>query len=608
MAADPIVYCLEQLTDYDQFERLSHDMMALDGYRNIEPLGGKSDKGRDAIHMDGSSKSQATVFAYSVREDWRRKLGEDCDKVRSHGHTCNRFVFVTTSAVSATDRDVAIEYVRSEYGWECDLYSLERLRSMFATTHRDLVARHPQIFCPPFFPVAGGLSVSPCLDHIIIDHADADTAVAQWLARRLTLAGYHVWCRGLAPIAGSSINETVRSLLITRAFFYVCVLSRHALADANLTARRSAALATAQQRSGSFLLPAIVDEFDHQLLDQDIRVLASADFSHGWKAGLDSLQRVIETSNCPQRPEGARDLVIRSYLPQDIVLDKPETLASNLFSVVKVPQTIHRFCSQKSIDGIDLNQFPDWPFRRITSTQFLSFQHPPDAISKEIKAYAKGGAVWAATREIDGIRADNLVIELIRKTLYSECRSRGMAYCDNRDLVYFPFGLLKNDHLSFKPLTGRATFFTVAGERTKGKGQFARRFRYHIAPVFAPKDVPGGGYEIIVRIRLRVTDTEGKPFTGRTVNARRKDVCKSWWNDEWLKRTMGVMQFLANGADRITIGQTDDEALVISSEPRTWQIAVSLNQSAIKEAVAIREEEDQHLRTDEDIGDGEDDD
>jgi|GEM_PF-4456659 hypothetical protein len=55
MAADPLIYCLEHVTEYDQFERLCHDMMALDGYKNIEPLGGSKGKGRDAIHVDSST-------------------------------------------------------------------------------------------------------------------------------------------------------------------------------------------------------------------------------------------------------------------------------------------------------------------------------------------------------------------------------------------------------------------------------------------------------------------------------------------------------------------------------------------------------------------------
>jgi hypothetical protein len=52
MAADPIIYCLEHVTDYDQFERLCHDLMVLEGYHHLEPLGGSKDKGRDVIHVE----------------------------------------------------------------------------------------------------------------------------------------------------------------------------------------------------------------------------------------------------------------------------------------------------------------------------------------------------------------------------------------------------------------------------------------------------------------------------------------------------------------------------------------------------------------------------
>jgi hypothetical protein len=65
MGANVTIYCLEELTDYLQFERLCHDLMALEGYKDIEPLGGFSDKGRDAILVDNSRN---TIFAYSVRK------------------------------------------------------------------------------------------------------------------------------------------------------------------------------------------------------------------------------------------------------------------------------------------------------------------------------------------------------------------------------------------------------------------------------------------------------------------------------------------------------------------------------------------------------------
>jgi hypothetical protein len=75
MPPSPTKYCLQELTDYTGFESLCHDLMALEGYPKIEPLGGFNDKGRDALHLDRSGL--VTIFAYSVREDWRAKLAED---------------------------------------------------------------------------------------------------------------------------------------------------------------------------------------------------------------------------------------------------------------------------------------------------------------------------------------------------------------------------------------------------------------------------------------------------------------------------------------------------------------------------------------------------
>src|SRR5436190_18424165 len=106
MSADPIVYCLEKLTDYYEFERLCHDLMALEGYPAIEPLGGFKDKGRDAVHVNRST-GQDNIFCYSVREDWRTKLEQDAAVSHKHRHKCERLIYVSTIAFSPNDRDLA---------------------------------------------------------------------------------------------------------------------------------------------------------------------------------------------------------------------------------------------------------------------------------------------------------------------------------------------------------------------------------------------------------------------------------------------------------------------------------------------------------------------
>ena len=56
VSADPIIYCLQQLTDYRQFERLCSDVMAGSGYATIDPLGGSyaiagQGRGSDTVQL-----------------------------------------------------------------------------------------------------------------------------------------------------------------------------------------------------------------------------------------------------------------------------------------------------------------------------------------------------------------------------------------------------------------------------------------------------------------------------------------------------------------------------------------------------------------------------
>src|SRR5438093_5171338 len=105
MSADPIVYCLENLTDYPQFERLCSDVMNQSGFRDIEPLGGSSDRGRDALHISRAGPNDITIFAYSVRGDWQRKLlKEDCKRIQEEKHTLKRVVFACAATISTTQR------------------------------------------------------------------------------------------------------------------------------------------------------------------------------------------------------------------------------------------------------------------------------------------------------------------------------------------------------------------------------------------------------------------------------------------------------------------------------------------------------------------------
>ena len=136
---------LTEATDYLGFESLCHDLMSREGYKSIQPLGGTSDKGRDAIHFDKST-SISTVFAYSVRKDWERKLNDDLKSVSRNAHKCDKFVFVFTSPISAKKFDDKKRLVKQKYGWALDIFDLERIATLIDNHYPDLISIHSNIF------------------------------------------------------------------------------------------------------------------------------------------------------------------------------------------------------------------------------------------------------------------------------------------------------------------------------------------------------------------------------------------------------------------------------------------------------------------------------
>jgi len=42
-------YDLDNVTDYIQFEFFCNNLMSAEGYKNIEPMGGHMDRGRDTV-------------------------------------------------------------------------------------------------------------------------------------------------------------------------------------------------------------------------------------------------------------------------------------------------------------------------------------------------------------------------------------------------------------------------------------------------------------------------------------------------------------------------------------------------------------------------------
>lgn len=209
MSVNATTYCLEHLTDYAAFEYLANDLMVCVGYRDLEPLGGAQDKGRDALYVDSSHGS--TAFAYSVRKDWLRKLKHDAKKISLTCRNVHSLVFVSTARIVASHRDKAEDFIWKEYEWHLHLYGLQRLRMLIDAVHPHLKESHPSIFTVPGTPdntdpslnVLMAISQEDCYKRL----AEADME-AIWDATEANQVGVNIRC-----IRGPSAQELAEALL-----------------------------------------------------------------------------------------------------------------------------------------------------------------------------------------------------------------------------------------------------------------------------------------------------------------------------------------------------------------------------------------------------------
>lgn len=597
MSADPIIYCLERVTDYRDFERLCSALLAESGYPGIDPLGGTGDEGRDAIiRNDGNGRKIS--FAYTVRSDWRTKLQSDCKRVHDMGHSPAVLVFVCTEALSASDKDAAQKLVADKYGWTLDLFDLERLRVQLVGPLRHLIAQHPSIFTPPFFPQRGGHSVSESRDTLLIDHVASDHALATWIARRLSLAGFRTWCHGTAPLAGENADETVRKLIEVRASLYLPVVSSSSMAD-NVFQERCTLAASKE----GFVLPCGYDVTSSTPMPSRLAKLVLADFQSSWKVGIG--QVLTRLGSLGIKPtlgtERGRQIALGDYLPSRVTVAKPESVFANIFPM-QLPEAMLVYDLGQPLTDTESSELrKHWAFVELAANRLVAFTLPPNGIGNEAKLQQSSEFLWAAISKKDGKKSFDIAKELAWRSLAVACHQKGLSYCHHRKTFYFPKLESGDWNQSITHVDGRSTTVQLTGERTKGWGDHASRFLYQLSPQFRPQYDHDGTWKVLVKVYIRVTTLDGVLFEGKEIGRRRKMVSKSWWNKEWLARLLGVVQALQTSVGRIEIGE-GSRAVAMQTAPLSWQCPVGLDVLALSGLSDIGQEIAEYRARDDDDG------
>ena len=85
-------------------------------------------------------------------------------------------------------------------------------------------------------------------------------------------------------------------------------------------------------------------------------------------------------------------------------------------------------------------------------------------------------------------------------------------------------------------------------------------------------------FEVIIEAHL--TDANERPYSdGKMVVRRRKKVCKSWFNHEWLSRLMAILEWLGSGQQRLPFSSATG-AFEATLAPITLSAAFGISEDA----------------------------
>ncbi len=575
MSADPIVYCLERLTDYRQFERLASDLMVGADYPGIEPLGGTGDGGRDALYIHRDTGT-TTIFAYSVRSDWDTKLRADCKRIAEMDHSASTIVFVSTQVIDVRKKDNMRAEIHERYGWSVEVYDIERIRVLLTGPLKSLVGKHPAIFVPPWFERRGGeLVAHEQHDLILIDHLAVDHAFASWLFGKLSAAGYSVWCHGLAPLAGENADASIRTLIRQRAARYLPVLSSTSVTDPNLRGR--IAIATDKVNC---TLPCWLSDLSDRDFHSQLAAIVPARFDASWSTGLVLLAQQLDSGGVvkPLEEGLGRRIALGAYQTEPLLRPEPERVYANVFSA-KVPAAVLLY--ELDHEGVVLDPMLERRWAHVRRRKHLfSFSNAPDGLSlPEVNPHKYA---WRHYPTRYGVNSENLVKMLVKRSLFVACYEAGFQWCDERFTFYLDEE--KRQRHGYQHVDGVYTHVSFTGERSWGSGERTSKFRYQLGPVFRVTFDGEGSVWVTVRLYVRITDDKGRLLTVKMIPSRRKRVTKSWWNRQWLQRTLGVMQFIAGkGSDinsHIIIG-SGAQAVSVNVAPLSWECPISIDVEAL---------------------------
>lgn len=421
-------------------------------------------------------------------------------------------------------------------------------------------------------------------DHLFISYAWEDSAFVDWLALKLTAAGYLVWRDQTKLLGGEPYPTDIDEAIKASTFRLLAILSRHSINKSNPRKERTLALNLGRERGEpDFLIPLNLDGLRPTELDWMTSDLTFIPFFPSWSEGLAKLFKKLDSVHAP-KPLDGRALVSAWVAQRDHPAERPERLWSNSFPILEMP--MHLVYLRSAGEPL-FRFFNSIPFVRENDLSFWAFEVPEDLPqSVEIEKIS-----WFPSSPNDDLARK--VVRLLRLYMWNHCLRRGLRRTkeEKRTYCYFSEEEDGKRKLFFTSYSGRKSWVNAVGQRKFRIGPgIVETSRYHLSPDFLPRLFLFPEPAFCLSIHVHLTNEDGLALPPRKAFRRRKKICGAWWNHQWLSRQLGIMQWLSDGSEifGLTTGPTP---INVSAVPYQLASTVGIDIEAKDELYELDEPE-----------------
>lgn len=421
--------------------------------------------------------------------------------------------------------------------------------------------------------------------HVFVNYATEDGQFVDWLCLKLIMRGYRVWCDRLKLLGGESYPRNIDEAIKTRTFRFISVLSKHSLNKPNPLKERTLAINIARERKEDFVIPINLDGLKPTELGWMESDLSYIPFWTGWGEGLRKLFLALEKAQTPRQDRPSEIWHVLNQQPA--INPEAEPLWSNLVDLVTMPQALCRY-EQRNVCSMPqaLQLLTEWPHYRENATVCWSFEPPPPEPSGKFDFSFRGACEdWRAAASPD-INFYNLGKRVLNASLKHKLLSVGLCEEPTTGVVFVPKGLTA-ERFTFQTPNGKSWLLTTGMRRMK-HGDQVENYRYHLSPQCRVLLDYFGSDVVQIAIRLHLTDSSGRSLDPKLIQRRRKTICKSWWNNQWLARLFATLQLMSDDSGRIMIGAS--KGIELLRWPRMLLTDTSLDEELLKPAELAAEE------------------